>query len=111
MMPPAFNLYLANSIYFAATIAAIAIGGAKGWLNRYEVALGAALVGIPYLAHNYETTMMATGRYMTTVVPTYLVLGQLLRRAPVAVTIGLAAVSAFLLGAYSALFGMGYWLI
>jgi Mannosyltransferase (PIG-V) len=111
MTPPAFNLYLANSIYFAGTIAAIAYGAAKGWLNRYEVAVGAALVGIPYLAHNYETTMMAVGRYMTTVVPTYLVVGRLLRRAPVAITIGLAAVSAFMLGAYSALFGMGYWLI
>jgi hypothetical protein len=111
MTPAAFNLYLANSIYFALTIAAIAVGAAKGWLNRYEIAVGAALVGIPYVAHNYETTMMAAGRYMTTVVPTYLVVGQLLRRVPVAVTISLGAVSAFLLGAYSALFGMGYWLI
>jgi len=73
-----------------------------------RVALAIALVGIPYLAHNYETTMMATGRYMTTVIPTYLVLGHLLRRLPVGATVGIAAVSAFMLGAYAALFGMGY---
>jgi hypothetical protein len=106
-----FNLYFANPIYFAGTILAVATGAVKGWLNRFEVALAVALVAVPYLAHNYETTMMATGRYMTTVVPTYLVLGYLLRRLPIAVTVGLAALSAFLLGAYSAMFGMGYWLI
>jgi hypothetical protein len=111
MGPAVFNLYFANSIYFAGTILAVAVGAWKGWLNRFEVALAVGLVGIPYVAHNYETTMMATGRYMTTVVPTYLVLGYLLRRLPVAVTVGLAGVSAFLLGAYSAMFGMGYWLI
>lgn len=111
MGPPVFNLYFANSIYFAATILAIAIGAVKRWLNRYEIALGVALVAIPYLAHNYETSMMATGRYMTTVVPTYLVLGHLLRRLPVGVTIAVAALSAFMLGAYAALFGMAYWLI
>jgi hypothetical protein len=111
MGPSVFNLYFANPIYFAGTILAVATGAVKGWLNRFEVALAVALVAVPYLAHNYETTMMATGRYMTTVVPTYLVLGYLLRRLPIAVTVGLAALSAFLLGAYSAMFGMGYWLI
>jgi hypothetical protein len=30
---------------------------------------------------------------------------------PVGVAVSLAAVSAFMLGAYAALFGMGYWLI
>lgn len=111
MGPPVFNLYFANSIYFAGTIVAVIIGAAKRWLNQFEVALAIALVGIPYLAHNYETTMMATGRYMTTVVPAYLVLGYLLRRLPLGATIPIAGVSAFMLGAYAALFGMGYWLI
>lgn len=82
----------------------------KGWLNRFEVSLAAALVGIPYLVHNYETTMLATGRYMTTVIPVYLVLGRLLRRLPVGVTVAAAAVSAFM-RAYAALFGMWYGLI
>ncbi|MGE5048120.1 MAG: hypothetical protein ACM3PC_06105, partial [Deltaproteobacteria bacterium] len=66
---------------------------------------------IPYLAHNYETTMMATGRYMTTVLPTYLALGHLLRRIPPGIAASLLALAAFLLGAYAALFGMCYWLI
>ena len=111
LAPRVFSLYFANSIYFVCTILATVIGAMKGWLNRYEVALAAALVGIPYLAHNYETTMMATGRYMTTVIPTYLVAGYLLRRVPVAVAVAIAATSAFMLGAYAALFGMWYWLI
>ena len=111
MGPPLFNLYFANSIYFACTILAVVAGAVKRWLNRYEVALAVALVAIPYVAHNYETSMMATGRYMTTVIPTYLVVGHLLRRVPVGVAVSLAAVSAFMLGAYAALFGMGYWLI
>jgi hypothetical protein len=109
--PRLFSLYFANSIYFACTILATVVGARKGWLNRFEVAMAAALVGIPYLAHNYETTMMATGRYMTTVIPTYLVAGHLLRRLPIGIAVSIAAVSAFMLGAYSALFGMWYWLI
>lgn len=111
MTPRIFSLYFANSIYFGCTILAVIVGAAKGWLNRFEVAMAAALVGIPYLAHNYETTMMATGRYMTTVIPTYLVLGHLSRRLPVALTMALVAVSAFMLGAYAALFSMWYWFI
>ena len=108
---PAFSLYFANSIYFGATVLAIVVGAAKRWLDRYEVALALGLVGIPYVMHNYETTMMATGRYMTTVVPTYLVIGRVLARLPLGPVVAIMSVAAFMLGAYAALFALGYWMI
>jgi hypothetical protein len=45
------------------------------------------------------------------VLPAYLVLGQLLRRAPIAVSASLLALCGLWLGTYSALFGLGYWLV
>jgi hypothetical protein len=111
MGPAVFNLYFANSLYLIGTVAIVVTGWLKRWLNPVEVALAVGLVGVPYLVHNYETSMMAEGRYMAPVVTTYLVLGLLLRRLPVGIAVGIAALSAFMLGVYSAMFGAWYWLV
>ena len=109
--PPLFSLYFSNPIYFVGTVLLVCIGAFKRWLNVYEILLAAGIVAIPYLTHNYETTMEATGRYMSTAAPTYLVMGHLLRTAPVGVTIGFTALAAAMLACYAALFATWYWMI
>lgn len=105
----AFNLFFANPIYFALTGVLVALGYWRGWLNGKETLLGAALLLIPYITHAERGCMASEARYASVVFPAYMTLGQLLARLPAPATAALAALSACLLAAYSALFVSWYW--
>jgi hypothetical protein len=105
---PLFSLTAANPIYFGLAAALILLGAVKRWLNGVETLLGFGLLVIPYLTRGYDNSMYSAGRFAIAVVPTYLVLGQLLSRCPAWLTALLAALGGFMLGAYAALFAAGY---
>jgi hypothetical protein len=106
-----FSLYLANPFYFLLFAGLLLLGAWQYWLNRYEVAMGAALLAIPYVAHSYEMVMVSMGRYAAVALPAYMVLGRLVSRLPPAATAGLLGLCSFFLGVYAALFVRWYWLV
>jgi hypothetical protein len=99
---------LVNPTYFVASAALVAFGAWRGWLNTYETSLAAALLLIPYLTRAYEMNMASSARFAAVIFPVYLVLGEILARLPMVVSVALLGISAFLLGAFSALFAGGY---
>jgi hypothetical protein len=104
----AFSLIVANPIYFTLTALLIGLGAIKRWLNACEILLGVGLLLIPYITRGYDNSMLSTGRFAAAVLPAYLVLGRLLTRVPAGLSALFAAISGFMLGAYSALFAAGY---
>jgi hypothetical protein len=103
-----FSLIAANPVILLSAILLIIVGTSAGWLTRYEIVLVAGLVVIPYATRAYEMSMASTGRFVAVIFPIYLVLGNLLGRAPLALATTTLAASGFFLGAYSALFICGY---
>lgn len=104
---PLLNLYFWNPIYFVLTAGLLVVGWRKRWLNSREIALGAALLLIPYVAVGHMA-MRSQARYASVVFPAYIVMGHIAARLPPAVTAALFAISGFLLGTYSALFAAWY---
>ena len=105
----AFNLMFANPLYFAFAAGSIALGAWRRWLTAGEIALAAALLGVPYLTQADRMCMASQARFAIVVFPIYLVLANLLARMPpplVAVACGIAGI---LTGLYSALFVSWYW--
>jgi hypothetical protein len=105
---PIFNLHFANPLYFGCAIILTVLGGCKGWLNRYEVALAGGLLALPYATRAYEMNMASMGRFTSVAFPVYIVLGNMLARLPSPLSAGLLSVSGFMLGAYTALFAARY---
>jgi hypothetical protein len=105
------NLQAANPIIFAGSVALVAWGALRGWLTRYEVWLSAGLLGIPYISRGFDMCMASQARFASAVFPLYLVSAQLLRRAPLAISVGIAALSAAYLTIYAAMFAGGYFAI
>lgn len=104
-----FNLKAANPLYFLGTVALIVLGVRKRWLNANEVLLAAGLLGIAYCLQASRSCMSSQARYASVVFPVYIVLGQLLHRAPPPLAAALLAISAILLAIYSAMFVSWYW--
>jgi hypothetical protein len=103
-----FNWQLINPAYFVVSTALVIFGAWRGWLNVYEVTLAVTLLLIPYVTRAYEMNMASSARFATVIFPVYVVLGEGLARVPLVVSGALLAASAFLLGAFSALFTAGY---
>ncbi len=103
-----FSWELVNPTYFVASVALVVLGAWHGWLNAYETSLAATLLLIPYLTRAYEMNMASSARFAAVIFPIYLVLGEILARLPPVVSSALLGISAFLLGAFSALFAGGY---
>jgi hypothetical protein len=103
-----FTWELVNPIYFVATAALVVWGTWRARLNAYEAALGGVLLLIPYVTRACEMNMASTARFAAVVFPIYLVLGESLARLPPIVSVGLLGISAFFLGAFSALFAAGH---
>lgn len=103
-----FNWEQVNPVYFVASAALVVFGFWRRWLNAYEASLAAALLLIPYLTRAYEMNMAASARFASVVFPAYLVLGEVFARLPLIVSTGLLVISAFFLGAFSAMFASGY---
>jgi hypothetical protein len=99
-----FNLLFANPLYFAATVALVGIGWWQRWLTRQELLYSFFVLLIPFVIQAYRFCMASQGRFCVVAFPVFLVLAQLLRRCPPSLTIALAGLSGFMLGAYSALF-------
>lgn len=105
-----FSLQLANPIYWIAAVGLTAVGTVKRWLTPHEMLFSAAALGLPYLARSYEMCMTGQGRLTASVFPIYIVLGHLLARLPLVVSLALLALLAFMMAAYAALFTAGYWM-
>jgi hypothetical protein len=99
-----FNMYLANPVYLALFASLLAFGALRGWLNRPEVLMGAALLLFSYLTKSYATCMASQARFASTVFPVYLVMGRLLQSMPPPVVGMVIAIFTFFLASYSALF-------
>jgi len=105
---PLLSFQFANPIYFLVAVATIALGAMKRWLTRNEIAVAVPLIAIPYITRGFEMCMNSQARYVSLVLPMYLVLGQLLCRAPAAVSLGLIGLASVNLMVYSALFAARY---
>jgi hypothetical protein len=103
-----FTWELVNPLYFVATVVLVLFGIWRGWLNGYEGALAGMLLIIPYLTRAHEMNMASSARFAAVVFPLYLVVGNGLARLPPIVSGALLAISAFFLGAFSALFVSGH---
>src|SRR5262249_16899987 len=99
-----FSWTLANLVFYLLAVGLTVLGGLTGKLSAYEVSLSAALLVIPYITKSSEVGMQSFGRYAASVLPVYFVLGGILQRVPGSLAAGLVALSAVLLGLYSALF-------
>jgi hypothetical protein len=108
---PLFNLKAANPVYFLATVCLVGLGVWKRWLNAREVVLAVGLLGIAYWFQASRACMTSQARYASVVFPVYLVLGQLLHRAPAPLAAALLAISALLLGTYAMMFVSWYWFL
>lgn len=106
-----FSLQFANPIYFVLTSGLVMLGAWKKWLTANEVLLSAGLLLIPYVVHSYQAVMMAQGRYAASVIPVYLVLGQLACRLPAQLAAILLCFGATLSAFYAALFAAWYRMI
>jgi len=101
---PFFCWAAVNPLYFVLTVILVPIGACKRWLSSYETLLAIALLLIPYFTRGHEMFMSSQARFAAAVFPVYLVLGHILARLPGPVPGALLGVSAFFLGAFSALF-------
>jgi hypothetical protein len=102
------NMRFFNPIFFGGTVALVALGAWKRWLNAYEVLLSGGLLAIPYLTRAQEMCMASHGRFAAVVVPAYIVMGELLERSPRWLACALLAASALGLGFFTARYAAGY---
>ncbi|HET6880344.1 MAG TPA: hypothetical protein VFI31_09325 [Pirellulales bacterium] len=124
---PWFSLQFANPLFFLGSVGLIAIGAwprrspslcgkpdeerpvsRASWLSLEEISFSALVLLIPYCTRGYEMGMGSMGRFTAVAFPIYLVMGALLRRLPPSLLAGIAALSGFLLAAYTALYAARY---
>jgi hypothetical protein len=105
---PLFNWDAVNPVYFVLTVILVILGGYKRWLSCYEIALGVALLGIPYFTRAYDMGMVSQARYAAVVFPAYLVIANLLIRLPNGLQSVLLSITALYMGMFTALFAAGY---
>lgn len=103
-----FNLQFWNPICFVTAVGLVVFGGAKRWLDRYELTLAAGLLSIPYLTRGYDFGMCSQARFTVVCFPIYIVLGRLLATLPEAWRISLVVLMAGQMCAWAALFAAGY---
>ena len=101
---PAFSLVFANPVYVLIVLVLAIAGLWHGSLTQSQLLLAGALLLIPYLTRAHEMSMIAFGRFAACALPCCLpgVVGG--TRASRLFTMAFAAPSAFMLGAYTALF-------
>jgi hypothetical protein len=105
---PFASLSLMNPFLFLAAIILIILGLRRRWLSASEVLLACSLLLIPYVASSYEMHLAGMGRFVATIFPLHLVLGQILARLRSPVAALLLSVSACFLAVYAALFAAWY---
>lgn len=103
-LTPPFSLQFANPLYFLMAVFLIVLGAWRKWLSLPEVVFAVAVLGISYVSRGYAGCMTGQARYALVVFPVYMVLGRLCTIFPSYLSVGLMALSGFLLGIYAALF-------
>lgn len=101
---PLFSLPLANPLFVVAAIVVLGFGIREHCLTGPEITAAFFLLLIPYVSKGGALYMTAQARFVAVVFPLYIVLGRLLARLPAPLLAAFAALSAFFLGAYAALF-------
>lgn len=108
---PLFSLQLANPVIVVMTIATLLYGAIRGGLNRTELLVAGSLFLATYLGKSYENGMHSFGRFMTVLMPTYLIYGRLLFRLGSPWREAVIGLASFQTAAYAALFVAGWWMI
>lgn len=90
-----------DPILFLLAVGMTAVGALKHWTTRAEVVASATILLIPYVTKSYENYMASMGRHASVALPVYLVMGQLLARAPRVVSAVILAISALLMYSYA----------
>lgn len=101
--PSTYPWNLQNRAMWLASLALIAIGGLKRWLNAEEILFCVLTVLLIYYTSGPKD-MESVGRYVFTMVPMYLVITRLLLHLPLSLRLGVLALSATLLAVQSAHF-------
>jgi len=105
---PWFNLQFAAPVYYLAALLLIVIGAFRRWLSTREWVFGVAMLVLPYIAIGNQSCAASLARHATLAFPVYIVLGHLLRRLSRSTAAAFLAIAGALLGAYTAMFCMGY---
>jgi hypothetical protein len=103
-----FSMIAINPLALCAFAGLIAWGAWRRWLTAGQIVLSATLLAIPYFTRGYDHSMLSTARFVSVVVPAYLVFGQIVIRLPPVLRLGLLSLSAAMLAAWTALFAAGY---
>ncbi|MGH8162517.1 MAG: hypothetical protein ACRESR_10365 [Gammaproteobacteria bacterium] len=105
---PWLSLQFANPIFFLGAACLLAVSGWKRWLTRYELALAAPLLIIPYFTRGYEMGMASSARFVSVVAPLYIAASHVMREvAPMYLAL-LAALLSLFMAMYAALYAGGY---
>lgn len=108
---PLLSLHVADSAVFLAVVALVVIGKLKRWLTTFEVITAAVFLIIPYWTVGYGSYMKSMARYSSSVIPAYIVLGNIASRLNAAAIAAAAAASGLFLGIYTAMFVAYYFMI
>lgn len=103
-----FNLSFANPLFFLFAVLAMMVGTLRRWLTGEEIAFGFALLFVTYSLRGLGAGMTSMARYASTALPMYIVIGTALARLRPPLTSAIAALSAYLLFVYTALFAGWY---
>jgi hypothetical protein len=110
-IPAALNLQATNPVYFMISVLSIGLGAARRWLTASESLLAIGLLAVPYVTRSHEMCMGSQARFVSVVIPMYIVFGHALSKLPGPYVSLLFSVLSYFLGAYAALFAAGYVLV
>ena len=105
---PWLNWRFLAPIYFVTAVGLVWLGWDRGWTTRREVALSITLLIIPYLTTAYGFGMISHARFASVAFPNYLVIGELLARAPRQLAYIIVASFTALMAVYAAMFSSFY---
>lgn len=105
--PASYPWNLQNKGLWLAGLLLLAIGCVRRWLSAEEALFCLMTLGLVYFTHAPKN-MESIGRFVTSLVPLYLVMTRLLIQAPVAIRLGYLTGSASLLMLQSAHFRLWY---
>jgi len=103
MQPETYPWNLQNKALWLVSLVLIAAGRIKKWLSTAEFVFCVLTVVVIYYTHGPKG-MESVGRYVSTLVPLYLVMTRLLMALPVSFRIGVIGLSAVALAFQSASF-------
>lgn len=101
------QMRFSNPLFFGAAIALTLVGVYKRWVSPRETALACFLLAIPYITRSHEMCMESHGRFAAVVFPVYIVMGELLARAPRVTALCFLGICALALAWFSAGYARG----